>query len=176
MPRARSCDATELLYHASLFGCAAHVEASVPLRRLLRGPPVMRLACVSFEPGVDPFGLEPDRAAPSDACVVNLATLARSVDRVPAHAGILRSSATFIQIFIANSSPDDSRLANHHRLASCRLAADALSSGRECTSQHWFNASIVENLVSNRIGPEAWVRTEGAFPTDGDARSRSQCL
>jgi hypothetical protein len=43
------------------------------------------------------------------------------------------------------------------------LAADALSSGRECAAQHWFNASIVENVVLNRIGPEAWVRTEGAF-------------
>jgi hypothetical protein len=41
-------------------------------------------------------------------------------------------------------------------LVACRLAADALSSGRECAAQqHWFNASIVENVVLNRIGPEA---------------------
>jgi hypothetical protein len=74
------------------------------------------------------------------------------------------ASATFNQVFIANSSPDDSRSANDHRLASCRLAANALSNGRECAAQrYWFNASIVENVVLNRIGPEAWARTEGAF-------------
>jgi hypothetical protein len=125
---------------------------------------------MSFKPRVDPFDLEPDRATSSDACVVNLATLARSVDRVPAHAGILRS--------LRDVQPDLHRELLSRRLTIGQpssvgllpLAADALSNGRECTArQYWFNASIVENVVLNRIGPEAWVRTEGAFPTDGDA-------
>jgi hypothetical protein len=110
---------------------------------------------MSFKPRVDPFDLEPNRAASSDSGVVNLATLARSGDRVPAHARVLRS--------LRDVHPDLHRellsrrftMTNHHRLASCRLAADALSSGRERAAQHWFNASIVENVVLNRIGPEA---------------------
>src|SRR5437870_4025849 len=44
-----------------------------------------------FQPRIDPFASEPDRSPASDARVTKLATLAGGVDRVAAHAGVLRT-------------------------------------------------------------------------------------
>jgi hypothetical protein len=57
---------------------------------------------MAFEPGVDPCRLEANRAASSDPCVVDVATLACSVDRVPTHAGVFRRLCTFNQVFMPN--------------------------------------------------------------------------
>src|SRR5438132_3372288 len=49
---------------------------------------MFRSTRVSFEPGIDPLRLDADRSAASDACVMQLAPLAGSVDRVAAHTGV----------------------------------------------------------------------------------------
>src|SRR5689334_18173124 len=44
---------------------------------------------VSFQPGIDPFGFQPNRTPAADACMVQLAPLACGVDGVAADAGVL---------------------------------------------------------------------------------------
>jgi hypothetical protein len=46
---------------------------------------------VSFQPGVDPFGLQSDRTSAADANVAQFLALARRVDGVSTQAGVLRS-------------------------------------------------------------------------------------
>ena len=46
---------------------------------------------VSFQPGVDPFGLQPNGSPASDAHVAQFLALAGRVDGVPAQAGVLRA-------------------------------------------------------------------------------------
>src|SRR5688500_6234716 len=44
-----------------------------------------------LQPGVDPLRSYPNRTAPAQARTPKLVALARGVDRVPAHAGVVRS-------------------------------------------------------------------------------------
>src|SRR5438445_5883371 len=74
---------------------AAEASARI-LRRLLDHHRLVvvtsRALCatrVPFQPRVDPFTLQANRAASADACMLELPTLARCVDRVAADAGIL---------------------------------------------------------------------------------------
>ena len=57
-------------------------------------------ADVSLKPGIDPLRLDADRSAASDACVMQLAPLAGSVDRVAAHTGVFGAFATVNQVFM----------------------------------------------------------------------------
>ena len=60
---------------------------------------------VSFQPGIDPFGLQPNRTPAADARVPQFLALARRVDGVPAHSRRTpQPSATFNQGFIAQPS------------------------------------------------------------------------
>ena len=59
---------------------------------------------VSFQPGIDPFGLQPNRTPAAHARVPELLALAGRVDGVPAQAGVSAPSATFNQGFIAQPS------------------------------------------------------------------------
>jgi hypothetical protein len=59
-------------------------DAADSVRGVLRRP-----AMCGFQPRVDPFRLQPNRPSSTDARVTQLATLAGSVDRVTADAGVL---------------------------------------------------------------------------------------
>ena len=52
---------------------------------------------------------DPNRASPANARASKLVALARGVDRVPAHAGVVRSLETLNQVFMSQP-PDAARV------------------------------------------------------------------
>jgi hypothetical protein len=61
-------------------------------RTVIRGV-ILNTWRMPFQPGVDPLRLEANRSPSADARVPELLALARGVDRVPAHTGVLRTFA-----------------------------------------------------------------------------------
>ena len=72
---------------------AGRIDASRRSPKCAMSVPILNAWRVPLQPGVDPFRLEANRSPSTDARVPELLPLARGVDRVPAHAGVLRTFA-----------------------------------------------------------------------------------